>query len=356
MHHMIRTAGLVGVALAAGADCAPRAASSPGPLPYYQAQTLVAVQGTRRLNLVCVGRGKTTVVFLSGLGSGTFDWRKVQPAVGKVVRACTYDRAGYGFSDPATAPSDLRHAIADLHMLLHSKAITAPVILVGHSLGGIYAVRYALRYRRDVAGMVLIDPGFSGQTSAIANAVGPVAAKRLQAANTQTLASLDGCVALAASGRLSLPAEQASDCLDNPADPDPDVHRERNRLAKTAAFQRALRSEFAMANIADADGATVGDGQNGGARSTLGAMPLAILTRGNSEALSGLSAGEVAEAEAAWRVGHDRLARLSTVGTNMVVPSAGHFIQLDRPEVVIAQVLATCGAVRGVAGLACRAR
>jgi pimeloyl-ACP methyl ester carboxylesterase len=338
MHRKIMSAAIVSAALASGADCAPR--TRPSFVAHYGTpQTLVPVQGKRRLNLACVGSGKTTVVFLSGLGSGTFDWRKVQPAIGRVTRACAYDRAGYGFSDPATAPLDVTNTIADLHALLHSKAITGPVILVGHSLGGLYAVSYALRYRGDVAGMVLIDPAFGGQTRQIAKAVGPAAAGRLQAANAQTLASLDKCVALAATGRLSLPAEQASDCLDNPPDPDPDIHRERNRAAKSAASQRALRSEFEMANIVGGDGETVDDRQSNRSGSTLGAMPLAILTRGNSEALSGLSADEIAKAERAWRTGHDRLAELSIVGVNTIVPRSGHFIQLDQTEAVIAQVL-----------------
>jgi len=306
---------------------------------YGRPRTLVAVDGPRRLNLVCVGRGNTTVVFLSGLGGGTFDWRKVQPAIGRATRACAYDRVGYGFSDPATAPSDVSGTIADLHALLHSKAITAPVILVGHSLGGLYATSYALRYPRDVAGMVLVEPAFSGQAGEIARAVGPAAAGRMEAMNRQTIVVLDRCVALAVSGRLSLPAEHASECLDNPADPDSDVHRERNREAKRAAFQLALRSEYEMANITGADGLTRDDHQTGSAGVTLGAMPLAILTRGESEALSGLSADEIAKAELAWRAGHDRLARLSTVGTNTIVPRARHFVQLDRPDAVIAPIL-----------------
>jgi pimeloyl-ACP methyl ester carboxylesterase len=229
--------------------------------------------------------------------------------------------------------------IADLHALLHSKRITTPVILVGHSLGGLYAVSYALRYRDDVAGMVLVDPAFSDQTRQIAEAIGPVAAARLKAASAQTLGSLDRCVALAATGRLSLPAEQGSDCLDNPADPDPYVHRERNRQAKSVAFQWALRSEFEMANTVGTDGATPDDHQSARAGATLGAMPVAILTRGTSEALSGLSADEVAAAERAWRTGPDQLAKLSAVGTNTIVPRSGHFIQLDRPEAVTGQVL-----------------
>lgn len=346
MRHRSILAAIVAVALATGADGAAPPRPSVVATYYGKARTLVAVEGQRRLNLVCVGHGATTVIFLSGLGSGTFDWRKVQPAIGKVTQACAYDRAGYGFSDPATSPLDVTNTIADLHALLHSKAVTRPAILVGHSLGGLYAVSYALRYPNDVAGMVLVDPAFSRQTGEIAGAVGSAAAKRLQAANAQTLGSLDTCVALATAGRLSLPAELASDCLDNPPDPDPDIHRERNRAAKDVGFRRALRSEFVMANVVNTVGMTVDDRQSIEAGSTLGAMPLAILTRGNSEALSGLTTDEIAKAELAWRDGHDRLAKLSKAGSNVIVPHSGHFIQLDQPEAVIETVLRIANDVR----------
>lgn len=332
------------IALVAVAPAASVGRTAPGrptlvAATYGHPGTLVPVRGARRINLTCVGTGRTTVLFLSGLGSGTFDWRKIQPAIGRVTRACAYDRAGYGFSDPATTPSDVTSAIDDLHSLLHSKAITAPIVLVGHSLGGLYATTYALRYPSDVVGMVLVDPAFSGQTGQIAKAVGPAAAGRMEAWNKQMIVALDRCVELATTGRLSLPSEQASDCLDNPADPDPDVHRERNRQAKSPAFERALRSEYEMANISDADGQTIDDHQTGTKGATLGTTPLVVLTRGDSEALPGLSADEIAKVDLAWRAGHDKLAALSSVGINAIVPHSKHFVQLDQPKAVTREIL-----------------
>ena len=220
------------------------------------------------------------------------------------------------------------------------------MVLVGHSLGGLYAASYALRYPRDVAAMVLVEPAFKGQTNQIARAVGPAAAARMEAANKQTIASLDRCLALARTGRLTLPAEQASDCLDNPPDLDPGVPRERNREAKSIAFEQALRSEYEAANVTGPDGQTQDDGQTEWSNATLGAMPMVVLTRGNSEALSGLSTDQIANAELTWRRGHDRLAALSTIGTNTVVPNSGHFVQLDQPEAVTKQVLRIMGLVR----------
>ncbi len=346
MHQLISSSLIVAAAFATGADVNPAARPSSLARQYIGAQTLVAVQGTRRLNLACVGKGKATVVFLSGLGRGTYDWRKVQPAIGRVARACAYDRAGYGYSDPMTGSSDLTNTKADLHALLRSKAITRPVILVGHSLGGLFATQYALRYPHDVAGVVLVDPAFSGQEGDFALAGGPAAAARLQTANKRTLAFLDNCITLAESGRLSSRAQQASPCLDNPPDPDARLHHELNRVARRASYHRAVRSEFENSNITGPGGQTINDRQSASAASSLGAMPLAILTREKSASLPGLSATEAASAERAWRDGHARLSRLSTGGTNRVVPNSGHFIQLDHPDAVIQQVLRIAGEAR----------
>jgi len=305
---------------------------------YGRPQTLVPIFNGRRLNLVCVGEGKPTVLLLSGLGGGTFDWRGVQPEMGKDTRVCAYDRAGYGFSDPSPEPGDVLHALLDLRALLHSGRISLPVVLVAHSLSGVYAVAYAKRYPEDVAAMVLVDPAFTNQSKSIAEAVGPVAAAKLEASTAGTVSFLDRCVALAQSGQLSSPAMAASDCLDNPADPDPDVHRERDREAKMAGYQRAIRSEFQNANVVGPDGRTIDDRQSGAIIGDLGAMPLSVLTRGKKGSLSGLSPTEIESAEAAWREGHDQLAGLSRMGSNELIPDSDHFIQLDHPDAVVERI------------------
>lgn len=199
------------------------------------------------------------MVFRSGLGSEAIDWRRVQPAIAAATAACVYDRAGYGFSDAATRRGDATNAVADLRALIGAARLRQPVVLVGHSLGGLFATMYAERFPRDVAGAVLVDPAFAGQSEAIADAVGPAAARTLAAADARTIAALDRCVGLAASGRLARPDEASSDCLDNPPDPNGAVHRVRMRDAKRAASERAVRSEFHDLNLVGADGRTVDD-------------------------------------------------------------------------------------------------
>jgi pimeloyl-ACP methyl ester carboxylesterase len=127
--------------------------------PYTHAQRLVDIGDGRKLNLYCIGNGSPTVIFDSGLdvGSGTLSWNRVQPAVARFTRACSYDRAGYGFSDPGPLPRTSNAVVSDLRALLDRAGIEPPYILVGHSIAGLYEPLFADRYPPDVVGMVLVE-------------------------------------------------------------------------------------------------------------------------------------------------------------------------------------------------------
>ena len=124
---------------------------------YTHAQRLVEVEPGRRLNLYCLGEGTPTVVFEAGQVSETDAWARVQPAIAAHARACSYDRAGLGYSDPSRRPGDSANIVDDLHRLLKAASINPPYILVGHSLGGMHVRLYADTYLDEVAGMVLVD-------------------------------------------------------------------------------------------------------------------------------------------------------------------------------------------------------
>ncbi len=51
---------------------------------------------------------------------------------------------------------------ADLHLLLANSVIAPPYVVVGHSVGGIFARLFAPRYPQEVAGMVLVDSSHEG--------------------------------------------------------------------------------------------------------------------------------------------------------------------------------------------------
>ena len=125
---------------------------------YLEPQQRVAVEDGRRLNLYCIGTGSPTVVFDSGLGEDMKVWALVQPQVAGHSRACAYDRAGLGFSDPSPARRTSAFLVEDLRRLLAGAQLEPPYILVGHSFGGMNIKLFAELHPEEIAGLVFVDP------------------------------------------------------------------------------------------------------------------------------------------------------------------------------------------------------
>lgn len=108
--------------------------------------------GEADIHAICRGRTEPTLVLLHGYGGGAIDWLPFMEQLPPDRRVCALDRPGSDYSPPIAADADailrvLHSAITDLH-------IVRPVV-VGHSLGGAFALRYAAQY--PVAGLILVD-------------------------------------------------------------------------------------------------------------------------------------------------------------------------------------------------------
>jgi pimeloyl-ACP methyl ester carboxylesterase len=113
--------------------------------------------GDHRLHIDCQGAGGPTVVLFNGMGEFSGSWARITNQIGQTTRVCAYDRAGQAWSDDVDEPQDGVAAAADLNALLTAAGEQGPYVLVGHSIGGPYALTYAAQYPEDVAGMVLLD-------------------------------------------------------------------------------------------------------------------------------------------------------------------------------------------------------
>jgi len=114
--------------------------------------------GGHTLHLNCSGKGRPTVVLEGGAGAGfSFDWALVQPEIAKTTRVCSYDRAGYAWSEPGPEPRTLRQIAYELHAVLHAAHERGPFILAGHSLGALIIRTFAQLYPEQAAGFILID-------------------------------------------------------------------------------------------------------------------------------------------------------------------------------------------------------
>jgi pimeloyl-ACP methyl ester carboxylesterase len=114
--------------------------------------------GGRRLPLHRSGDGGPAVVFLPGAGSSGMDFLNVQERAAELTTSVLYDRAGTGWSDRVELPRTSTEVTDELRELLRVAGVPAPYLLVGHSLGGLYARHYAQRFPVDVSGLVLVEP------------------------------------------------------------------------------------------------------------------------------------------------------------------------------------------------------
>ena len=119
--------------------------------------------GGHSLNLYCSGEGSPTVVLEAGGNEPGYAWSSVQTKLANVTRACWYDRAGVGWSDPPPSPRTSATVTSDLHEMLSRAGVPPPYVLVGESIGGEYARIYTSRYPHDVAGLVLVDSSHPDQ-------------------------------------------------------------------------------------------------------------------------------------------------------------------------------------------------
>ena len=303
---------------------------------------LVRLGDGRRLNFTCVGSGSPTVVFEQGGEGMIFNWAKVQPAVSAMSRTCFYDRGGFGWSDPPRYPVTARSVTDDLHALLRQARVKGPIVLVGHSIGGFYATMYADRFPSEVAGLVLVDPGFSGQSS------GAVAERaNVDQANIRRGEGyLLQCAELAKTGRLTTANLAENRCFPLPPDA---VGAEEQRYAlhaiTNAAWYEAEHSQSVNYFSADQD-LSVSQRQARDAARPFGALPLIVLSRARVQNEPWRTRDENQAYLERWRAGHAALAARSSRGRLLVVPNSGHFIQKDQPQAVIEAVREVLTAAR----------
>jgi pimeloyl-ACP methyl ester carboxylesterase len=216
-------------------------------------------------------------------------------------------------------------------------------VLVGHSLGGLYATLYADRYPHDVAGIVLVEPSFAQQDE---DAEASELANDARAFEENT-SQLRKCAALARLGKLK--SERHDECF---------VFAP-NRTAAERGFLtfqmvRPFRYE-AMASESEsqhsADGRSdINSREEITARRKFGDRPVIVLTAAEAANAAATPAERDASARQwrSWKAGHDELARRSTQGKSVVVEGAGHFVQLDKPDAVIAAVREVLDDIRSV--------
>lgn len=282
--------------------------------------------GEYRLHLYCSGEGSPTVILEAGAGSPGLIWTYVQPEVARATRVCSYDRAGFGWSDTAPGLLSPQQIASDLHTLLEAANVPGPYIMVGHSAGGVYIRAFTAQYPSEVVGMVLVDSSHEGQ-----NVRYPPEYQELDKVQNTMMAF---CRLVSPFGGMR--ATRFFDMATTAYNMDPDIGQiflstmYRTNFCRAAAEEsEALSTSLSLADIPG----------------SLGDLPLIVLTAETSEEemqaqipayLQSIVGPEViSKVFEASREMQKELVGLSNRGRQIMVTESGHMIQLDQPGVVI---------------------
>lgn len=123
------------------------------------------------MHIYCIGTGAPTIILESGLGNDWLIWQKVQSEIAKTNRVCSYDRAGIGWSAARSGPRGALTIASQLQALLRVAGIRGPLMLVGHSAGGLYVRAFAGLFPHEVVGLVLVDASSPEAFHALPSAV-----------------------------------------------------------------------------------------------------------------------------------------------------------------------------------------
>jgi len=290
----------------------------------YPAPGKLVKVGDHSLHLNCTGEGPATIVFESGGGSWSHDWHNLQAEVEKIAQVCSYDRAGFGWSEKAESPRDFNNMVADLNQLLINGEVEGPYIFVGASLGGALVQLYAQKYPENVAGMLLLDARGKAQMRMLDLHPG-----LLPPPSVMKVANVVSSMGLV-SPILSMVGVEA---ILKPAHPNfggydqsiKDVYLDATGLANNidAMLQEALIDDLSE--------------QQTYAIETLGNIPLIVVSHGKENRFDGLEMGDAKrdEIEAFWQALQMEMVFLSTRGELVIAEDSGHLIQFDQPKLVI---------------------
>jgi pimeloyl-ACP methyl ester carboxylesterase len=284
--------------------------------------------GACRLHACVAGVGSPAVIFEAGIAATALSWRLVQSEVAEFAQTVSYDRAGLGWSDPLRGALDLERILENLRAMLRAAGAGVPRILVGHSYGGLIVLAYAARFPEEVAGLVLVDPAGASEWA------DPTPANRAMLARGIFLSHVGGVLAhlgvvrfalnLAVKGSATIPrlVARASSGrggaaftermigevrkLPRDAWKGVQLHWSDPKCFSASARHLQTLPEIARAVLRDA--------------SSIDA-PMIVLSAGNSSE--------------AQRADHQRLVRQARRARLEIVEDSGHWILLDRPDVVV---------------------
>lgn len=237
----------------------------------------------RSVNVACSGapaQDRPVIVLMHGGGDGLEKMAGLQKTLSEKDRVCSYDRLGAGASDQPNGPRTLESSGNVLTGVLDRVSGDSPVVLAGHSLGGLLAARYAPDHQDRVAGLVLMD-----------------------ATSPTQIADLNAEIPASATGMAA------------------------ELRAQTLAIFRGESPEKLVI-------------QDGEVRPA-GNIPVEVIQHGQPYLAAVPEYGP--GLERAWSEGQHKWLALSGRSTLSTAPNSGHYIYLDRPDVAVQAIQRVAG-------------
>jgi pimeloyl-ACP methyl ester carboxylesterase len=280
--------------------------------------------GRYSMHLYCTGEGSPTVVLSSGLGDDFTSWAKVQPVLSRQTRVCSYDRAGFGWSQSRPGVQDANAISSQLHQLIEAAAIERPFVLVGHSISGIYLRSYAAHYPAGLAGLVFVDGATPLQDDRIPKELVTIQEDQRRRMPWQKLLMALGwyrlqgvCTAIPPGFEAYSPWIKADSCIPSQMD--------------------------AIENELDAERASGEETVHAG---PFGNLPVLILSR-DPKVLPSNWPAPVAKANSViWNQMQEEAKGLSTQSRRIIAKGSDHYIQDDRPDLVNRQIASFVAMIR----------
>ena len=293
---------------------------------------LVSVDG-HYMHLNCAGNGSPSVIIDAGNASFSLEWTPILQALSTSTRVCTYDRAGYGWSEPGPYPRDGARVVEELYALLQNAGEVGPFVLVGHSLGGVHVRMFAAQYPEQVAGMVLADTAsplvitpeyelVQRSTIGFYQVMGLLSRSGV----LRLLGPLGGEDAMPVTAR-KLPVEQQETYLEMLLNPQQYATAVSEMEEIPQTFEQAYQLETAVQPLPD--------------------WPLIVLTAGKTDVPgSDPFNDQTMVVDADVIAAQLLLTRLSTRAEQRVIQESGHLMHLDAPQAVVEAVLDVINEIR----------
>jgi pimeloyl-ACP methyl ester carboxylesterase len=279
-----------------------------------------------KMHLYCTGQGSPTLVLDAGLGNDSLIWANVQPELSKITQVCSYDRAGFGWSEPRPELRDAERLTEELHGLLTSAGVTGPIVLMGHSISGLYIRDYAARYRESLSGLVFVD----GSTP-LQNDRFPAEMQLAEKNESMELRKLEWLSILG-------------------------IRREMGGCAPEEGFSRSVAKMIAedecRTSVLVAAAQEFSSVQQSGMETLhsgpFGDLPILIFSQDPAQPPpSGFSAEAGKSLSNTWNEMQEELKGLSTRSRRIIAKGSSHYVQIDRVSLLIGEVTSFIKQIRG---------